>query len=336
MELSVQEFIRLRQELPVADVRAEAEYEAGHIPGAQNLPLLHNEARQAVGIAYKKHGQAEAIRTGFRLVGPHLAQLIEQAEQLAGEKRELIAHCWRGGMRSDYFSRFCHMALLKCHTLTGGYKAYRALAQQYFAANWKLKIIGGLTGTGKTEILNALQQHGEQVVDLEKLAHHKGSVFGGLMMPPQPTTEQFENNLFEVLLTLNPEKTVWLEDESVAIGNVFLPQALWKNMAQSPLVVLQAPHPIRVQRLVAEYATADTELFLEKLKGILPRLGHQRYQQAKQFVLEGNWRDAIACILTYYDKAYQNGLLRKQHRIAAYVEWDGKNTQSVVERLLKI
>ncbi|GIV36573.1 MAG: tRNA 2-selenouridine synthase [Cyclobacteriaceae bacterium] len=334
MELPVKAFLQLRTELPVADVRSEGEYLAGHIPHAVNIPLLNNAARAAVGIAYKNSGQAEAIRTGFRLAGPHLADLIEQAEQLTGNKKELIAHCWRGGMRSDYFSRFCQMAGLACHTLQDGYKAYRKLAHQYFAKGWQLRIIGGLTGTGKTEILHALRQHGEQVIDLETLACHRGSVFGGLNMPPQPTTEQFENNLFEELLRMDISKPVWLEDESVAIGKVFLPQPLWKRMAVSPVIVLQTEKSVRIQRLVAEYAPADTNSFLEALKTIIPRLGHAAYRQAHNSVLAGNWADAINCILTYYDKAYLNGLNRRQHRIAAHIAWDGKNTESVVQQLV--
>lgn len=334
MELPVKAFLQLRTELPVADVRSEGEYLAGHIPNAVNIPLLNNAARAAVGIAYKNSGQAEAIRTGFRLAGPGLANLIEQAEQLTGEKKELIAHCWRGGMRSDYFSRFCQMAGLTCHTLQGGYKAYRKLAYQYFAEGWQLRIIGGLTGAGKTEILHALRQHGEQVIDLETLASHRGSVFGGLNMPPQPTTEQFENNLFEELLRMDINKPVWLEDESVAIGKVFLPQPLWRRMAASPVIVLQTEKLVRIQRLVAEYVPANTNSFLEALKTIIPRLGHAAYQLAHDYVLDGNWPEAINCILAYYDKAYLNGLARRQHRIAAHITWDGKNTESVVQQLV--
>ncbi len=334
MELPVLDFLLLRNELPAADVRSEGEHLAGHIPGTVNIPLLNNEAREAVGIAYKNHGQLEAIRTGFKRVGPNLATLLERAEQLAGPKRELIAHCWRGGMRSDYFSRFCRMAALSCHTLQGGYKAFRKIAHDYFATEWNLKILGGLTGTGKTEILKALKQHGEQIIDLEELAQHRGSVFGGLLMPAQPTTEQFENNLFEQLLKLDKTRPVWVEDESVAIGKVFLPQAFWKRMAASPVFELQADKAIRVKRLVNEYARADVQLFLNALKDITNRLGHTAYQHAHKSVLAGNWADAIDCILNYYDKAYQNGLDRKQHRIVTRINWDGTDVQRVVQQLI--
>lgn len=335
MVLTVQDFLKLRDRLPVVDVRSEAEYNAGHIAGSTNIPLLNNAQRSAVGIAYKQYGQLEAIRTGFRLIGPGLAQLIECMEQTAGQKREIAAYCWRGGMRSDYFSRFAAMARIDCHTLQGGYKAYRKTALDYFVKKWKLRILAGYTGSGKTEIIKYLAQRGEQVIDLETLALHKGSVFGGLMMPEQPTTEQFENKLFEVLLTLDEKRTVWVEDESIAIGKVFLPQAFWKQMNESPVVEIETEKSVRVQRLTEEYGMVDTNSFLEALKKITSRLGHQLYQQAHQYVLEGKWPEAIDCILTYYDKAYRNGLSRKQHRIVKRISWDGRNVHEVAEQLLK-
>ncbi|MDW8330933.1 MAG: tRNA 2-selenouridine(34) synthase MnmH [Cyclobacteriaceae bacterium] len=336
MVLSVEDFLKLRNELPVIDVRSEGEYDAGHIPNTVNIPLLNNEQRAIVGLTYKQQGRQEAIRTGFRLVGPGLAQLMEQAEAVAGSRRELIVHCWRGGMRSDYFSRFAEMALVRCHTLKGGYKAYRRHAQEYFAKSWKLKILGGYTGSGKTEILKALKQQGEQVIDLEALARHKGSVFGGLMMPPQPTSEQFENDLFEELLKLDEHRNIWVEDESIAIGKVFLPQVFWKRMNECEVIELNADKSVRVHRLVKEYAQADPNQFLIALEKIITRLGNQHYQCARNFVVEGKWTEAIDCILTYYDKAYRNGLIRKQQRIQHKIAWDGKNSEQTAKAIMDL
>jgi tRNA 2-selenouridine synthase len=191
VELS--EFLFLRKDLPVVDVRSEGEFKEGHIPGAINLPILNNEERKEVGTDYKQKGQKNAIMTGFRLIGPRLPQILDAAEKVAGGK-ELLVHCWRGGMRSNYFCQFVTMARIKAQSLTGGYKAYRQKALDSFKLPLKLRVIGGSTGAGKSDILRALAAKGEQVIDLEALAHHKGSVFGGLMMPKQPTTEQFQNN----------------------------------------------------------------------------------------------------------------------------------------------
>jgi len=330
MVISVNEFLVLRKELPLIDVRSEGEFESGHIPGAVNIPLLTNEERAAVGTDYKNKGQAEAIKTGFRLVGPRLVDMISDAERLA-EGRETIVYCWRGGMRSDFFCRFVQMAGIKTNRLTGGYKAYRQLVQRSFQLPFQFTVIGGYTGSGKTEILQALARAGEQVIDLEQLAHHKGSVFGGLMMPPQPTTEQFENHLFEQICTLDVTKRIWIEDESIAIGKIFLPLALWKQLCVSPLIEIFVDKENRVRRLVNDYGKSDPAEFLQAMTGIIKKLGGQHYAAIKEKIQAGNWHSAIDALLVYYDKAYRNGLARKQQRIVNRISWDGKNVNEVIQ-----
>ena len=202
MIVSIDQFLSLRESLPVVDVRSEGEYAEGHIRAALNIPILNNEERVAVGTDYKQKGQAEAIRTGFRLVGPRFLEIINHADQVAAGG-ELLVHCWRGGMRSSNFCQILGMAKISTHQLAGGYKSYREQAMASYKIPMQLHVIGGFTGSGKSEILRALARKGEQVIDLEGLASHKGSVFGGLMMPPQPTTEQFQNDLFEELMKLD-------------------------------------------------------------------------------------------------------------------------------------
>ncbi|HEX8041723.1 MAG TPA: tRNA 2-selenouridine(34) synthase MnmH, partial [Chryseosolibacter sp.] len=214
MVISIDDFLRLRKQLPVVDVRSEGEFAAGHIRGAANVPLLNNDERVAVGTDYKMKGQAEAIKTGFRLVGPRFLEIINHVEGVA-DGNEVLVHCWRGGMRSANFCQIVGMAKIHTHQLQGGYKAYREEALKSYRTPLNLRIIGGCTGSGKSEILRALRQRGEQVLDLEALASHKGSVFGGLMMAPQPTTEQFQNDLFEEILPLDASRPVWVEDESI-------------------------------------------------------------------------------------------------------------------------
>src|SRR6185436_6608628 len=194
--------------------------------------------RIAVGTDYKQHGQGEAIKTGFRLVGPRLLEIILEAEKVAPNK-EMIVHCWRGGMRSANFCQFVKMDGMKTHQLKGGYKSYRQVALEYFKKPFSFVVVGGCTGSGKSEIIRALARKGEQVIDLEKLANHKGSVFGGLMQTPQPTTEQFQNNLFEEILEMDPNKRIWIEDESIAVGKIFLPNDLWQSMKTSKVVEMK-------------------------------------------------------------------------------------------------
>lgn len=332
MILPVDEFLKLRETLPVVDVRSEGEFTEGHIRSAINIPILNNAERVAVGTDYKQKGQAEAIRTGFRLVGPRLLDIIDQAKAIT-EKNEMIVHCWRGGMRSGNFCQFVGMAGMKTHQLKGGYKAYRQEALQSFKTPFKFVVLAGSTGSGKTEILQALADTGEQVIDLEQLASHKGSVFGGLMQKPQPTTEQFQNDLFEKILTLDPGKRVWIEDESVAVGKIFLPLDFWQTMGRSPVVALSVDKDIRIQRLVNEYGSADKNEFLEAMTGITKKLGGQHFKAAKEKLLENDMAAVMDVLLTYYDKAYRNGLEKKKNRIAANVVWEGTDKNKLVNEL---
>lgn len=333
MILSVDEFLTLRHTLPVVDVRSEGEFAEGHIPGVINIPILNNAERVAVGTDYKQKGQAEAIRTGFRLVGPRLLDIVDQAKTVASNN-ELIVHCWRGGMRSGNFCEFVAMAGVKTHQLKGGYKAYRQLAFQSFKMPLNLMILAGSTGSGKTEILQALANAGEQVIDLEQLARHKGSVFGGLMQPPQPTTEQFQNDLFEVILKLDPARRIWIEDESVAVGKIFLPLDFWQTMGRSRVVELQVDKSVRIQRLVNEYGPADKTQFLNAMTGITRKLGGQHFKAAKEKLQENDMPAVMDILLTYYDKAYHNGLEKKKNRLLASVTWDGGAKQNLIDKLL--
>ena len=331
MTIGLNEFLKLRHELPVVDVRSEGEFAEGHILKAQNLPILNNAERVQVGTDYKQKGQMEAIRTGFRLVGPRLPEIIDAAEKIG---RELLVHCWRGGMRSGNFCQFVGMAKIKTFQLTGGYKAYRHAALESFRGPFKLIVIGGCTGSGKSDVLKALAAKGEQVIDLESLANHKGSVFGGLTMPPQPTTEQFQNNLFENILKLDLDRRIWIEDESIAIGKIFLPEPLWRQMNTSPIIELDVAREVRVRRLVEEYGKASPEKFLEAMVKITKKLGGQHFNAAKEKLLQGDWASAIDILLTYYDKAYANGLARKAERIQSRIQWSGRDVDSFVESAL--
>ncbi|MEJ0034085.1 MAG: rhodanese-like domain-containing protein [Bacteroidota bacterium] len=154
--MTLSEFFSLRKDLPVVDVRSEGEYDTGHITGAINLPILNNSERKSVGTDYKQKGQRDAIMTGFRLIGPRLPEILGNAERVAAGK-ELLVHCWRGGMRSNYFCQFVSMARIKAKSLDGGYKTYRQKALESFKLPLKLRVIGGSTGSGKSEILRALR-----------------------------------------------------------------------------------------------------------------------------------------------------------------------------------
>src|SRR5882757_8129275 len=189
------------------------------------------------------------------------------------------------------------MARVKSRTLEGGYKSYRHAVLDSFKAPMNLVLLTGCTGSGKSEILRALRSQGEQVLDLEGLANHKGSAFGGLLMPSQPSTEQFQNDMFEELAKLDPSKRIWVEDESIAIGKIFLPKDFWDKMEQSPLVQMDVSRDIRVKRLVNEYGPADRNDFLAIMGKITRKLGGQHYNAAKERLLNDDMASTIDILL---------------------------------------
>jgi tRNA 2-selenouridine synthase len=333
MLLSIHDFLRLRHSHSVVDVRSQGEFAEGHIHGAINIPILNNEERVAVGTDYKQRGQQEAIKTGFRLVGPRLLDIINETQALTNGK-EILVHCWRGGMRSSNFCQFVGMAGIKSHQLEGGYKAYRHQALESFKRPLQIVLLTGCTGSGKSEILRALKSNGEQVLDLEDMAHHKGSAFGGLLMPKQPTTEQFQNKLFEEVRQLDLSKRIWVEDESIAIGKIFLPHDFWLRMNESPLVQMDVGKDIRIQRLVSEYGPADRDEFLTIMGKVVTKLGGQHYNAAKEKLLQGDMASTIDILLTYYDKAYLNSIGKRNNRIQFNLDWNGMDADSFAKELI--
>ena len=334
MTIGLDDFLKLRRQLPAVDVRSPGEYNHGHIPDIHNIPILNDSERKAVGTTYKQSGQKEAIKVGFRMVGPRLEQIISEAEKLANGK-ELLVHCWRGGMRSGNFCQFVEMVGIQTHQLVGGYKTYRQRAVESYEWSFNFMVIGGKTGSGKSEVLRTLQKKGEQVIDLELLANHKGSVFGGLMMGPQPTTEQFQNDLFEKILELDLKKRIWIEDESIGIGNIFLPDVIWKGIRLAPLFRIDMEKEIRIQRLVKEYGGADTTEFLKAMERITKKLGGQNFIEAREYLLKGDMATTIDILLSYYDRAYSTGMERREYIVSPSISWDGTSPEVCATDLIE-
>lgn len=330
MPVALPEFLSLRSYLPVIDARSEGEFNSGHIPGALNLPLLKNEERVLVGTDYKKLGREAAIMTGFRLVGPRLEKLVEEAGLLTGSRKKALVYCWRGGMRSTYLSNFMRMAGIEATPLAGGYKTYRRAAMEAFATPLPLVVVGGKTGSGKTEILQALARCGEQVIDLEGLANHKGSAFGGLMHGPQPSTEQFQNDLFDAILRADRSRPLWIEDESKAIGKIFLPDPFWQQKKNAPVVEVDLSVEERVNRLVNEYGPANRDEFLASMEKITRKLGGQHFNEARNLLLAGDMHGTIRILLHYYDKNYGESLDKKKEQILDRLTWEDKDMDQLV------
>ncbi len=313
MPYDVNEFLNRAQTLPIIDVRSPGEFEHAHIPGAVNIPLFDNDERALVGTKYKQAGKDAAVLLGLGMVGPKLADFVKQSRRLNPTGKEVLVHCWRGGMRSGSFAWLLNTAGLTATTLVGGYKAYRNGVLAGLAEPRQLLILGGKTGSGKTDILKELALQGERVIDLEGLAHHKGSSYGAIGQLPQPSTEQFENLIFQQWQQLggtdgSTPRRIWLEDESRNVGSCFIPMPLWKQMRSAPVAFLDVPKAVRIGRLVREYTGIDHQLLIDATKRIERRLGGQVTKLALAALDEQDYATVADLTLAYYDKAYLHGL----------------------------
>lgn len=317
------------------DVRTPAEFEQGHIPGALNLPLFSNEERAAVGTTYKQVGPYEAFLQGLDFVGPQMRFFVEEAQRLAPGGK-VTAHCWRGGQRSSSMGWLLDLAGMDVEVLTGGYKTYRRYVLEQLAERpAQLLVVGGETGSGKTEVIHALRELGEQVVDLEGLAHHKGSAFGALGEAPQPTVEQFENDLYEAFRQCNPDRPVWLENESKPIGRVFIPDGFWGRILEAPLLALQVPFENRVLRLVGVYALYAKDELAAAFGKIEKRLGGQHLKAALEALEAGDYAEAARIGLRYYDKAYNHHTLSKRdHSRIFYITSENRDPMKTARELI--
>lgn len=310
-EISILQYLESGQKVQIIDVRSPKEYQHAHIPGAKNLPLFDDTERAIVGITYKQEGREQAIIKGLDIVGPKMAAMVTEIKSLVQEDTKIILHCWRGGMRSKSVATLFSFCGIPTEVIKGGYKAYRRQVQKLFAQKFDFFILGGRTGSAKTKILQALNTKQEQVIDLEKLANHKGSAFGDLGEKPQPSTEMFENLFFEELRNLNSEKRIWLEDESHLIGTVFIPESIWQQMRVAPVIYCNFPMDERIKFLVDTYGNFNKEGVIHAVNKIAKRLGGQHAKAALEYYEGGNLFEATKIVLVYYDKSYNYGLSQR-------------------------
>jgi tRNA 2-selenouridine synthase len=296
------------------DVRSPAEFEHAHIPHALNLPLFDNEQRALIGTTYKKQSREAAIKVGLPLFGNKMLPMIETVEAWIKDRQKendltkptIYVHCWRGGMRSAAVAWLLDLYGYKVIQLTGGYKAYRNWVLAQFTIPYSLKVLGGYTGSGKTEILHALQEKNYAVIDLEGLAHHKGSAYGAIGQLPQPSQEMFENLLAEKLLEVNKkQKSIWIEDESQRIGTVLIPTPLFHLMRNSTCYFMTIPFEQRLNFIVEGYGSFDQKSLIEATMRIQKRLGGLETKTAVDFITAGALKEAFSILLKYYDKWYE-------------------------------
>lgn len=331
--LNIEQFLLKAESIPVVDVRSPAEFENGHIPSAFSIPIFTNEERAIVGTNYKKNGKENAIMNGLEIVGPKLVDFVKQAKKIAPHKKILV-HCWRGGMRSASMAWLFSTAGFEVKILEGGYKNYRTYSRDLFNRIEKLFVLGGYTGSGKTDILKEMEKIGAQFLDLEGIANHKGSAFGAIGQHPQPTTEQFENMLAKKLGEFDLTKPVWVEDESRQVGRCAIPDNLFAHMRDTHLIKVIIPKIIREKRLVTEYGCFPKEPLENSIKNIERRLGGLRTKQSLDALESGDMHKVAEITLEYYDKAYLHGNSKRNTKLIYELDINEDNTAKSAQKVL--
>ncbi len=338
--------------MPIFDVRSPGEFNHAHIPNANSLPLFNDEERKIVGTAYKQQGKQPAIKLGLDFFGLKMKTIVEEVEQIvkiqtspSTTTNAILVHCWRGGMRSAGVAWLLDIYGFDVHVLVGGYKAYRNWSLQQFEKEYSISILGGYTGSGKTEILSALQSMNEKTIDLEGLANHKGSAFGGIGQAPQTSQEMFENTLALALhkTTNNTNTSVlnsfWLEDESQRIGKLNIPHALWKTIRNQMVYFIEIPFEERLNYIVENYAPLDKEKLIEAVARIQKRLGPLETKTTISYLKENNFSEAFKILLMYYDKTYIKAMQNRENiekKVQKIIFYTVDHTTNATNLLLEI
>ncbi|MDH3320589.1 MAG: tRNA 2-selenouridine(34) synthase MnmH [Betaproteobacteria bacterium] len=305
----------------IIDARSPAEYALDHLPGALSLPVLDDAERAHIGTIYKQDSPFGARRLGAALVARNIARHLETA--LAGKPKQWrpLVYCWRGGKRSAAFAHVLREVGWAAQTLEGGYRAYRRCIVEQLAAlpeNFTFRVVHGATGSGKSRLLRALARAGAQVLDLEELAAHRGSVLGDLPDRPQPSQKMFESRLYAALAALDRGRTVYVEGESRKIGQLQIPEALMTAMRAAACVRLEADLEARVALLMEEYRHffAAPAALAAQLDCLVPLHGRERVDGWKALAARGAWEELVARLLAeHYDPAYHRSAQRNFARL---------------------
>ncbi len=320
-KINIEKFLLLAKQYPMIDVRSPSEFNHAHIPSAHSLPLFMDEERAVVGTAYKQESREKAIKLGLNFFGPKMNLLLEKVEKIILEQSSnsnqsdkiILVYCWRGGMRSAAVAWLLDLYGYKIFTLAGGYKKFRNYVLETFQLEYNFQILGGFTGSGKTELLQELEKTGNTIIDLEKIANHKGSAFGNIGMIDQPSQEMFENLLAKNLREITIRTKIWIEDESQRIGLINIPNHIWNCMRKSPLCFLEIDFDERLKHIVKEYGSLDKQKMIEAINRIQQRLGGLETKNAIEHLLNNNTTACFKILLTYYDKWYSRGLNNRKN-----------------------
>lgn len=331
--LNAASFLVKKKNAVLIDVRSPAEFAHAHIPGAINFYLFDNAQRAEIGTLYKQHGRSVAMKRGLELYGANMQAIINQIEKHTTEKN-LFVYCWRGGMRSGVVSWMLSLFGYHVNVLQGGYKSYRQLVLQTFEQQFPLVIVGGRTGAAKTLVIKNLMEKREPVIDLEGLAHHRGSAFGAIGLPAPPSQEQFENNFSEQLMQLQQSDYILLEDESQRIGHVNIPNAIWNQMRNAKVLYLNIDFEHRLEQLVNTYGKFPVEDLVAATIRIKKRLGGLDTQNAIQFLNQNNFEAAFRILLQYYDKVYDMATAKRNMQTIQHLQCTNVNANENASLIL--
>ena len=312
------------------DARSPSEFAIDHIPGATSHPVLDDEQRARIGTLHAT-SVFEARRLGAALVSRNIATMLETAFAHKPREWQPIVYCWRGGKRSGSLAHVMNEVGWRAVQLAGGYKAYRGhvIAQLlHLPDRFDYRVICGVTGSGKSRLLNALVRAGAQVLDLEGLAQHRGSLLGDLPTAPQPSQKAFETALLHRLESLDPTRPVYVESESRKVGEIRVPQNLLDRMWQSRCVTLETNDAQRIALLREEYAhfIADPEALDAKLRHLVPLRGAETVGRWREMASSGDWDALVGDLLvTHYDPTYLRSIRQNFPLFgeAARIEVDG-------------
>jgi len=304
----------------IIDVRSDSEYADDHIPGAVSMPVLNDVERAEIGTMYKQVGAFEAKRRGAALVARNISQHLETRLSDAPKDFAPLVYCWRGGQRSGAMARILSEIGWKVTLVEGGYKTYRKQVLDgldEIPGRLRPIILRGRTGTAKTRILRAAAGLGAQVIDLEGLASHRGSLLGPEPGLNQPSQRLFESKLHDVMRQLDPERPVFIEAESNKVGACHVPAALWRIMRGAPSIQVTAPLPARVAFLLDDYqhVVAEPSRLDPLLEWVVERIGHEAVGHWREAIGASNWDGFVTRVLEdHYDPAYDRSAARRDHQ----------------------
>lgn len=333
--VSIDNFLDLANSYPIVDVRAPIEFQRAHIPGAINIPLFDNCERATIGTIYRQQGRMDSVMKALELVGPRMHDLAVSIRDVA-EEDHVLMHCWRGGMRSRSCAWLAEQVELSATVLQGGYKSFRKHVLQSFKIPLKLFVVSGLTGAGKTKQIQLLGELGEQVIDLEEMANHRGSAFGGIDQETQPAVEHFENQLFSKVSKLDMDRRIWIEDESRHIGSIRLPHHFFSQLRTAPAIFMDVDKQKRNELIFADYGGSSISALTDSVQRIHKRLGGQNVNQIVDLLHREQIESAIDLLLDYYDKLYLENKERIQRDYFADTYVDDPLSLNATHQLIEM